>query len=121
MRRVRDQHWLRNPWDRAHPDDKAESFERLGWPDHGGLAVYWPHWMAMLSPSPRELLRRQAKRKVELARYAKQPIFQWDNVEASEVRLYYNLLCEVIDEENSRSAGTGGGGTAEATDVPPPR
>lgn len=47
-----------------------------------------------------ELQRARVRRLVFLARFGRQPLLGWDDVESSEIRLYVDVLVELLREES---------------------
>lgn len=52
---------------------------------------------------PAALLKLRTKQKIELARYGRQSVLQWDTVLLSEFLAYHRALVEVVNEENGRT------------------
>lgn len=62
------------------------------------VEAYYPVILAMRDLEEMERLR--LRRHVFLARYGKQSMLQWDNVEARKVRAYAEALAELLKEED---------------------
>ena len=58
-------------------------------------------WHLHVPIDPVEWLRWRAKQKVYLARYGRQSILQWGDVDVTEMAEYYELLVEIIRDENT--------------------
>ncbi len=61
---------------------------------------YDAFWHLDIEIDAAEWLRFRAKQKVYLARYARQSLIQWDDVDVEEMQQYYDLLVEIIKGEN---------------------
>jgi len=66
---------------------------------HSGTVVdaYWHH-LVEIDVAEREKSRYRVK--VFLARYGRQNMLQWDDVEVAEIRRYADELAEMLTEEN---------------------
>lgn len=62
------------------------------------VEAYYP--MVLATQDLEELERQRIRRHVFLARYGKQSMLQWDDVEASKVRAYARALAELLKEED---------------------
>jgi hypothetical protein len=60
------------------------------------------YWQIKLDPY--ELERIRQRQKLQLGRYAKQPIPQWDGVPLTEFLGYHAELVRMVEEENSRTS-----------------
>jgi hypothetical protein len=49
------------------------------------------------------LMKLRTKQKMELARYGRQSVLQWDNVLLSDFLAYHRALVEVVNDENGRT------------------
>lgn len=63
-------------------------------------------WHVTVEFDPVEMLRHRAKQKIYLARYGRQSVLQWGDVDVTELTEYFEVLSELISEEN-------GGGISE--------
>lgn len=48
-----------------------------------------------------QIERIRFKQKIQLGRYARQSVLQWDDVSLSDFLLYYDLMTEVVSSENT--------------------
>lgn len=60
----------------------------------------------MLDLNADEFLDASEYRKMALARYAKQSLLQWDDVEVPQIRRWFRQLVELLKNENPVTKGT---------------
>jgi hypothetical protein len=60
--------------------------------------VVWHH-LAYRSTTPEEFLERRAMQKAALARYLRQSVLQWDDVEVTEISDWYERLKILLENE----------------------
>jgi len=74
------------------------------------------HFPAVLDTvlDPVELERQRLRRHMFLARFARQSVLQWEDVEGREVRRYTLVLAEFLKEEGDAVKRATQGGSAEA-------
>ena len=81
-------------------DVRAKQLVRLG-VDESSITRSVKYILAEIDPVV--VLKLRTKQKIELARYGRQSVLQWDNVLLSEFLAYHRALVEVVNEENGRS------------------
>lgn len=70
------------------------------------LGPLWPYVHALNSDA-RKIERNHEMRKVALARYGRQSLMQWDDVDVAEIRRWYELLVELVREEGGSPSEDG--------------
>lgn len=60
-------------------------------------------WHLVYPLDGQEILTIREKQKMQLARYGKQSLLQWDDVEISEIRKWHERLVELVKTENAMS------------------
>ncbi len=74
-----------------------DSFNKLS--RHGEIVgALWPF---LFNLDPNELLIDSEKMIIQLARYGRQSVLQWDDVEVGQIRRWHARLKELIDSENA--------------------
>ena len=61
-------------------------------------------WQFRFSFDPEERIKMRTKQKMQLGRYGRQSVLQWDGVEVSEFEDHYNALSDVLKNENTDGA-----------------
>lgn len=89
------------PWEPPDPDLVEDMLKVLD--EESRIGFGWYHHVTM---DPVELRRSREMAKVILARYGKQSILQWDNVEVAQIQRYANRLVELIKSEHSTARVT---------------
>lgn len=90
--------WVEESWETPDPDDTDDSLSRLSmWT----RTIFDAVWTFYYDIDPDELLHIRRKEKMYLARYARQSLLQWDEVEVTEISAWVKVLREVISEENA--------------------
>lgn len=81
------------------PDRRLAMLKVLG--SFTGDPLVDAHFGAMLDMAldPREVEERRLRRHIFLARFARQNVLQWDDVEARVVRRYVDMLATFLKEE----------------------
>ncbi len=96
--------WVDEPWEIADPDDVEDTVKALmvAW---SGTPVdaFWYHIMHV---DPLELGEIRGHQLMALARYARQSLFGWDDVDVTEVRFWYRQLKELMKLEAEASKVT---------------
>lgn len=59
----------------------------------------------MVELDPHEMLDVRDRQKVDLARYGRQSLLQWDHIPINTIRRYHRLLGELIDKEHPMQHG----------------
>jgi hypothetical protein len=96
--------WLRYTEDGAHLQDPdvVEHELRILVLRTGSRYVDATFAMAIASAlDPDELERQRLRRHVFLARWGRQPVTQWENMDGRLVRQYVAVLAELLQEENA--------------------
>lgn len=60
-------------------------------------------WAFHLLIDPERALKNRIKQRLQLGRYARQPIDVWDKMDVVEFQLYYAAMCEMLESESSVS------------------
>lgn len=93
--------WVDEPWETADPDDVEDTVKDLmvAW---SGTPVdaFWHHIMSI---DPLELTNLRGHQMMALARYARQPLHGWDDVDVTELRFWYRQLKELMQMEAEAS------------------
>lgn len=63
-------------------------------------------WHLIYPLDGQEILTIREKQKMQLARYGKQSLLQWDDVEISEIRKWHERLAELVKSENPTTSGS---------------
>jgi hypothetical protein len=61
----------------------------------------------MLWLDAEDMMRQWWRRRAFLARYAKQSLTQWDDVEGTDVRRYCEAIAELLKEEHAKPGDDG--------------
>lgn len=95
--------WVTHAWESVDPDVLAASLNILHF--HSGTAVdaYWHH---LVTFDVVQYEKSRFRMKMFLARYGRQNVLQWDDVEVLEIRRYAEALSELLSEENETSRVT---------------
>jgi hypothetical protein len=98
LRRTERRGWVDHAWETPDPDEVEASLKllvvRTG-------AFYDAWWHLSVDIDPREMLRLRAKQKIYLARYGRQSVLQWADVDVRELQQYFELLAELVRDENA--------------------
>lgn len=87
--------WVEEAWETPDPDVVADSMEILA------TCPESPVWQYFLEMDPVELEKMSRYRKIALARYGRQSLFQWDDIEVNEIRSWYVALKGLLDDESA--------------------
>ena len=87
----------RRNWDLPDPDQLEDSLKILSIYTDTYFDAFWHHIVLI---DPDEVLRTRKFQKMQLARYGRQSIFDWDDVEVSELREWWDVLKEILESES---------------------
>ncbi len=90
--------WVEHPWEVADPDDIEDSLNKLS---HHDGTIGDVIWVFLFDLDPAEVQQNADRMKMALARYGRQSLLQWDDVEGSEIRKWYRVLKELLDTESA--------------------
>lgn len=83
-----------------YPEIRSKQLERLG-VDASSITRCVKYLVSQVDPA--ELLRVRMRQKMELGRYGRQCVLQWDDVPLLEFQRYHKALIEVVNAENART------------------
>jgi hypothetical protein len=89
--------WLTDDWDNIDPDVVHHSLKILSFHSESSVDAIWH---MLIQWDPEDLLEARARQKMALARYARQDLHKWDDVEVREIRGWYNRLVELMNQES---------------------
>lgn len=102
-REERDGLWGIASWETPDPDEVEDVLNRTFVGKTDTLeAVLWQH---LLIVDPEELRTHRERQKMNLARYGRQSLLQWENVEVLEIDRWHDRLKELIETENAITRG----------------
>lgn len=90
--------WLVDDWDNLDPDIVFRSLEILT----VHTETYADSlWRLVLSWDPEELLEARDSQIMALARYGRQSVLQWGDVDVQDIRKWYERLRKLLERENA--------------------
>lgn len=92
--------WLEDPWDVPDPDEVQDTFKKLF--VHYSDSAINACWAHILDIDAVELTNVRGHQKMALARYGRQSLLQWGDVDITELRFWYEQLKTLMEQETAK-------------------
>lgn len=90
--------WIEQPWDTPDPDVIEDVLKKLSFWSDSEADAYW-HLTLYLNVKPDEIREGREMQKAALGRYLRQSVLQWDDVEVTEIRDWFERMKILLENE----------------------
>lgn len=91
--------WVEHPWDTPDPDAFEDSLKILSFFTDSAADAIW-QFLIFVDIKPEEFRENREMKKAALARYLRQSLLQWDDIEVTEINDWYDRMKILLDNES---------------------